>query len=229
MERASIDSKLYPQRIDKSTTIIGVSCREANGRVIYTYDNKLDLRKAEIGDRAISIQAADIRASLCSDPKLTALLKLVDMEYSYYDSSNVFVGTTMNRIEDCTAKSASVATNDEGRWLVVRRRPDGGGGLQVDQTSIVRNGAMVRVWTRAVYREPFALTESPTLAKTVLALREVHCTQRTDSMRQVIFLAENGEQIALAGKEFPYEAKSIVPGDVMEDVLKFACSSSRSG
>jgi len=229
MERASVDSKLYPQRIDKSTTIVGVSCREANGRVIYSYDNKLDLRKAEIGDQAISIQAADIRASLCSDPKLTALLRLVDMEYTYYDSSNVFVGTTMNRIEDCYAKPAGVVTSDKDRWVVVRRRADGGAGLQVDQTSLVRNGAMVRVWTRAVYREPLALTESPIPAKTVLALREVHCTQRTDSMRQVIFLAENGEQIALAGKEFPYEAKSIVPGDVMEDVLKIACSSSRSG
>ena len=100
-ERASIDSAQYPQRIDRGTTITGVSCRQAAGRVIYVYDNKLDAPRSRLPNDVIKKQAAAIRSMLCTNPSLTALLKLVDMEYTFYDSADVFVGTITNRIEDC--------------------------------------------------------------------------------------------------------------------------------
>lgn len=100
-ERASIDSTQYPQRVDKDTTITGVSCREAEGRVIYVYDNKLDSPRSRLVKNAMKKQAVAIRSMLCTNPSLTALLKLVDMEYTFYDSENVFIGTITNRIEDC--------------------------------------------------------------------------------------------------------------------------------
>lgn len=100
-ERASIDSAQYPQRIDNDTTITGVSCRQAKGRIIYVYDNKLDSPRSRLHKNAMKEQAVAIRSMLCTNPSLTAMLKLVDMEYTYYDSKNVFIGTITNRIEDC--------------------------------------------------------------------------------------------------------------------------------
>jgi hypothetical protein len=100
-ERASLDSAQYPQRIDKDTTITGVSCRQAEGRVIYVYDNKLDAPRSRLPKNAMKEQAVAIRSMLCTNPSLTALLKLVDMEYTFYDSENVFIGTITNRIEEC--------------------------------------------------------------------------------------------------------------------------------
>ena len=100
-ERASIDSAQYPQRIDKDTTITGVSCKQAEGRVIYVYDNKLDAPRSQLPKGAMKRKALAIRSLLCTKPSLTALLKLVDMEYTFYDSENKFIGTITNRIEDC--------------------------------------------------------------------------------------------------------------------------------
>lgn len=103
-ERASVDSAQYPQRIDKGTTITGVSCRQSAERVVYVYDNKLDARRSQLPKDAMKTQAVAIRTMLCTNPSLTALLKLVDMEYTFYDAENVFVGTVTNRIEDCSSK-----------------------------------------------------------------------------------------------------------------------------
>ncbi len=100
-ERASIDSAQYPQRIDKDTTIAGVSCRQEKGRIIYVYDNKLNVPRSRIPKDAIKEQRIGIRSMLCTNPSLTALLKLVDMEYAYYDVENVFVGSIVVRIGDC--------------------------------------------------------------------------------------------------------------------------------
>jgi hypothetical protein len=100
-DRASIDSAQYPQRIDKGTTIMGVSCKQTERRVVYVYDNRLDARRSQLSKDAMKKQAVAIRAMLCTNPSLTALLKLVDMEYTFYDAENVFVGTVTNRIEDC--------------------------------------------------------------------------------------------------------------------------------
>lgn len=103
-ERASIDSAQYPQRIDKGTTITGVSCKQSEGRVVYVYDNRLDARRSQLSKDAMKKQAVAMRTMLCTNPSLTALLKLVDMEYTFYDAENVFAGTVINRIEDCSSK-----------------------------------------------------------------------------------------------------------------------------
>ena len=101
VERASIDSALYPQGIDRGTVITGASCRESGGRVVYVYDNRLDALKSRLSSNAMETRAIAIRSTLCTNPSLTALLKLVDMKYVYYDAANVYVGTITNRIEDC--------------------------------------------------------------------------------------------------------------------------------
>jgi hypothetical protein len=101
LDRASIDSAYYPMRTDNNTTITGVSCRQEGGRVIYVYDNKLDTPKSQLPKNAIDNQKIAIRNMLCTNPSLNTLLQLLDMEYTFYDSSNVFIGTITNRIEDC--------------------------------------------------------------------------------------------------------------------------------
>lgn len=80
---------------------MGVSCKQTERRVVYVYDNRLDARRSQLSKDAMKKQAVAIRAMLCTNPSLTALLKLVDMEYTFYDAENVFVGTVTNRIEDC--------------------------------------------------------------------------------------------------------------------------------
>lgn len=101
MERASTDSALYPQKIDKDTTIMGVGCREEAGRVVYVYDNQLGVPKSKIPESMLGTQKIAVRNMLCTNPSLKPLLQLVDMEYAYYDSSRVFIGAITNRIEDC--------------------------------------------------------------------------------------------------------------------------------
>jgi len=101
IERASMDSVYYPMRIDADTTITGVSCREEGGRVILIYDNKLESPKSKLPKNAIENHKVATRNMLCTNPQLKALLQLVDMEYVFYDSANVFVGIITHRIEDC--------------------------------------------------------------------------------------------------------------------------------
>ncbi len=101
MERASTDSALYPQKVDKDTTSMGVGCREEAGRVIFVYDNQMDVTKSKIPKGMLGAQKVAVRNMLCTNPSLKPLLQLVGMEYAYYDSSHVFIGAITNRIEDC--------------------------------------------------------------------------------------------------------------------------------
>lgn len=101
VERASIDNTYYPMRIDKITTITGVGCRQDGDKVIYVYENVLDLPKSKIPKTFINETMSAIRTQICTTPSIRELLALVDMEYTYYDSSNIYLGTINNRIENC--------------------------------------------------------------------------------------------------------------------------------
>ena len=232
MERASIDSAMYPQRVDKGTTITGVSCRESAGRVIYVYDNKLDALKSELAPDAIQQQATTIRTMLCTNSQLTILLKLLDMEYVYYDVANVHVGTITNRIEDCHKLPSGNETyslpsrSNTKNWVIVSERSDGGAILEVDRASLVRKGSTVRVWTRAAYRKAFSIEGSSDLrSRLVLALNEIDCVERTETVRRIVFLSEDEQPIPLTDKG-PYAAADIVPGTPKEKVFFSVCSHS---
>lgn len=224
VERASGDSAHYPQRIDRDTTITGVSCRQIAGRVIFTYDNKLDVEKSRVTPAVLKEQATSIRRRLCTDPKATAMLKLVDMEYAYYDSTNAFIGAVLNRIEDCERSlDADVASES---WVLVGRISDGGSVLELDRASVVREGATVRVWTRVSYEAPIQVSGTTTRASKALALREIHCTQRTERIRRGVYLGSDDRPIFGADKVGPFDLEDIVPGSSAETVMRMACASS---
>lgn len=193
--RASTDSALYPQRIDSTTTITGVSCRQGAGRVVYVYGNKFDVPKSQIPAGAMKKHAATMRSMLCTDPKLTSLLELVDMEYAFYDVNGVHVSTMTNRIEECagTNSPAAVASKtpavaaESNRWATIAARD--GGSYEFDQKSVVRKGRAVKVWTRIIYREPLKVDFGASIgtpAHYVLALRDIDCIERTEAILKLI-------------------------------------------
>jgi hypothetical protein len=100
-ERVSKDAAHYPMKIDKDTTIIGTSCREENGRPIYIYQNQLTVGKNSISATALNEQKLQSLRMACSDPNVLPLLRLIDMEYAFYDNKNTYVGRYTLRIEDC--------------------------------------------------------------------------------------------------------------------------------
>lgn len=226
VDRASTDSALYPQRIDRGTTITGVSCREKAGRIVYTYDNKLDTHRSRLAPNALSIQAKSVRTMLCTNPEITALLRLVDMEYVYYDSENFHIGSIVNRIEDCeqatTFTSSSPSSASDGNWIAVNQRNVGKAVLEIDRASLVREGNHVRVWTRAIYETAFPVNGSGSITRKVLALNEINCVDRTETVRRVVFIGADEQPISGAEKG-PFETTDIVPGTPKEDILRIVC------
>jgi len=113
VERASSDSSYYPQKLDKNTTILGVSCRQEGNRVIYIYENQVGNQLGKLLGADMEKQKAAVRNVACTDPSLKSLLQIVDMEYKYYDSDRVFIGKVTNRIEDCAGVKASQSTKEQ--------------------------------------------------------------------------------------------------------------------
>ena len=100
-ERASKDADLYPMQIDKDTTVIGTSCREESSRPIYIYQNQLIVERSAISPATLSQQKIQSLRMACSDPNVLPLLKLIDMEYAFYDKNMTYIGRYTLRIEDC--------------------------------------------------------------------------------------------------------------------------------
>ena len=100
-ERVSKDAVYYPMKIDKETTIIGTSCREERGRPIYIYQNQLTVGKSSISAEALNQHKIQSLRMVCSDPNLLPLLRLIDMEYAFYDNRKTYIGKFTLRIEDC--------------------------------------------------------------------------------------------------------------------------------
>lgn len=100
-DRVSKDAAYYPMKIDKETTIIGTACREENNRPIYIYQNQLTVGKNSITPTMLKEQRVRSLPMVCSDPNILPLLKLIDMEYAYYDNKGAYIGRYTLRIEDC--------------------------------------------------------------------------------------------------------------------------------
>jgi len=100
-ERVSKDAAHYPMQIDKDTTITGTACREESGRSIYIYQNQLTVEQSAISPAALNQQEIQSLRMACSDPNVLPLLRLIDMEYAFYDKNNTYIGRYTLRIEDC--------------------------------------------------------------------------------------------------------------------------------
>lgn len=100
-ERVSKDAAYYPMKVDKETTIIGTMCREENNRPIYIYQNQLTVGKDSISTKMLSQQKVQSLRMACSDPNILPLLRLIDMEYAYYDSKGTYIGRYTLHIENC--------------------------------------------------------------------------------------------------------------------------------
>lgn len=100
-ERVSKDAAYYPMRIDKDTTITGTSCREENNRPVYIYQNQLTVGKNSISTNMLNQQKVQSLRMACSDPNVLPLLRLIDMEYAFYDNKGTYIGRYTLHIEDC--------------------------------------------------------------------------------------------------------------------------------
>lgn len=98
-DRVSKDAENYPMKIDKDTTIIGTMCREENGRAIYIFQNQSVIELS--GQKQIDSLKVEVLPMACSDPNTLPLLKLIDMEYAYYDKKGKYIGRFTLHIEDC--------------------------------------------------------------------------------------------------------------------------------
>src|SRR5678816_3967629 len=88
-------------------------------------------------------------------------------------------------------------------WQLIRKPTEraGGGYLQYDRASIVRNGNVVSVWTRAIYESPQDVPDMPSTKTHILAsLTDFDCKQRTELTRRILYLSDDEAQIVLAEK-----------------------------
>jgi hypothetical protein len=104
MEASRKNNSILPSRMDSYTTVIGTTCRREGRRIVFVYDNRLDLKKSDLPADFEKLQTADIKSMVCSNPALKPLIQFVDMRYDYYDANLIFVGTAIVRVEDCSFK-----------------------------------------------------------------------------------------------------------------------------
>lgn len=115
-------------------------------------------------------------------------------------------------------------------WQNIRKpiEQSGGGYLQYDRATIIKKGTVVSVWTRAVYEKEIEVPEvtpalglTPLKARVVASLTDIDCTGRTETTKQIVFLAEDGEtRMAERG---PFEATNIVPDTQKDRLLSLLC------
>lgn len=165
------------------------------------------------------------------------------MEYVFYDSDDVHVGTVTNRIEDCAGLTPSApsapkaalpapsqmpatpAAAESTRWTTLERSERGF--YQAEQEGGVRKGGTVRVWTRAFYENPIAVSVDSirgAYASYVLSLNGIDCAERTETVRKTLYADKDGQPIPGAEKGRPSETADIVPGTPKDKVLRFVCS-----
>jgi hypothetical protein len=97
------------------------------------------------------------------------------------------------------------------------------GQLQVDQSSIIRRGPVVSVWTRAIYRQDFEVPGSNLLrSRVVVSLTDFDCRERTETTRRIVFLSDDESQLPL-GEHGPFAMTEVIPGSAKEATFEFVC------
>ena len=116
------------------------------------------------------------------------------------------------------------ATAHAADWEIVKTPSTGGAGyLQLDRSSIVRKGKLVRVWTRSVYYNDFPIPDAPPLrSRVVAALTEIDCSERTETTKRVLYLSDDESPMTLAERG-PYPTTDIVPTTPKEKLFAMVC------
>ena len=110
-------------------------------------------------------------------------------------------------------------------WEIIRSpTANGGGYLQLDRATIKVDGSLVTVWTRAVYPEPILIPGSTaTKSRIVLAQTDFNCSERTERVRRVVYLTDDGSEMVLAERG-PLEKAEVLPDTTRENLLLKVCS-----
>ena len=97
--------------------------------------------------------------------------------------------------------------------------------FQLDRASILKRGAVVQAWTRVIHPERFSVdSDSVLTARVVLELREINCSQRTETSKRVFFVYDLNDSTVMKERG-PREPEDIVPGSGGEVVFAAVCRS----
>lgn len=111
------------------------------------------------------------------------------------------------------------------RWELLKP-PSTTGYLHLDRASIVRNGQTVRVWTKAYYHKeiPISFSDPNSLrTRLVAALTEINCSERTETIKRILYLSDDEAQMILDSKG-PFATEDILPGSTGELKFMKVCS-----
>lgn len=98
---ASELNKSFPSRVDKITRVNGTACVPGSKRPVLVYRMSLDIKKSEANQSAMRNMKEVQLQNWCSEPGQLKLFNLVDIKYTYFDSSGTYVGEISHAIESC--------------------------------------------------------------------------------------------------------------------------------
>ena len=84
-----------PSRQDSFTTVIGTSCRREGDRIVFVYENQIDIKNSAFSKTFEKEQRVAVKNMVCSNPAFKPLVQFADLRYDYYDASRIFVGTAI--------------------------------------------------------------------------------------------------------------------------------------
>jgi hypothetical protein len=88
-----------PMRVDSETTMISVGCKEVKGRTTLFYYSKVDFPRSQY--KPISTIKNSKVNFVCTKPSMRELVRYLNIEYAYYDSSNLYIGSITIKNDDC--------------------------------------------------------------------------------------------------------------------------------
>jgi len=121
------------------------------------------------------------------------------------------------------AIGCAVLSSYAADWQPLGKKGQSSEILELDRSSIVRNGPVVSVWTRIVHKEEFEIPGAPALrARVVASLTDYNCKLRTETTRRIVFLFST-ENPAVMAERGPYDPADIIPDTPRDRVFSMVC------
>lgn len=100
MRNASKINANLPVTVDAETTFVSVGCTENGNKVSFVYTYRLKHLKSYYPESFQSIRQEKINF-YCTNPSMAPIKGIMDVEYKYFDSINVYIDTVKVKNEDC--------------------------------------------------------------------------------------------------------------------------------
>lgn len=98
---ASIINRSSPQAVDQYTTLLNAICYQDAGAVVLQYRNRVGLPSGSVDQSKLNSLKPGMISMWCTDPTQRATLNLVDIQYTYVDSSGKYIGKIDIKKRDC--------------------------------------------------------------------------------------------------------------------------------